>query len=59
MTKLSRELDGLVDSLTVYQINKALILTEHESDCMTIEDKVINKMPVWLWSLIGYNETLN
>lgn len=54
-----RELNGLLDAMTAYQLNKALILTEDESDCITMEDKVITVMPVWLWLLRGYHENLH
>ena len=54
-----RELNGLLDAMTAYQLHEGLILTEDESDCITLEDKVITVMPVWLWLLRGYNKTLH
>lgn len=46
-----REINGLVDAMTTYQLKEGLILTEDESDQLTIDDKIINIMPVWLWLL--------
>ncbi|EOZ93867.1 hypothetical protein A33Q_3472 [Indibacter alkaliphilus LW1] len=46
-----REINGLLDAMTAYQLKEGLILTEDESDQLTIDDKVINIMPVWLWLL--------
>lgn len=51
-----RELHGLLDAMNAYQLHEGLILTESESDCITIEDKVITVMPVWLWLLRGFNK---
>ena len=46
-----REIKGLLDAMTAYQLKEGLILTEDESDSLTIEDKKIHVMPVWLWLL--------
>ena len=46
-----REINGLLDAMTAYQLKEGLILTEDESDSMAIDDKIINIMPVWLWLL--------
>ena len=48
-----REINGLVDAMTAYKLKEGLILTEDESDQLTIDDKIINIMPVWLWLLHG------
>lgn len=50
-TTKQREINGLLDAMTAYQLQEGLILTEDESDRLTIEDKVITIMPVWLWLL--------
>ena len=46
-----REINGLLDAMTTYQLKEGLILTEDESDSISIDDKKINIMPVWLWLL--------
>ena len=46
-----REVKGLLDAMTAYQLKEGLILTEDESDQLTIDHKTINIMPVWLWLL--------
>lgn len=46
-----REINGLIDAMTAYQLKEGLILTEDESDSITIDDNVITIMPVWLWLL--------
>ena len=48
-----REVNGLVDAMTTYQLKEGLILTEDESDQLRIGDKTIHIMPVWLWLLHG------
>lgn len=46
-----REMNGLLDAMTAYHLKEGLILTEDESDCILIDNKKINIMPVWLWLL--------
>jgi uncharacterized protein len=46
-----REINGLMDAMTAYQLQEGLILTEDESDRLTIEGKIIHIIPVWLWLL--------
>lgn len=46
-----REIKGLMDAMITYQLKEGLILTEDESDQLTIDHKTINIMPVWLWLL--------
>ncbi len=46
-----REINGLLDAMTTYQLKEGLILTEDESDGIVIDDKKITVMPVWLWLL--------
>jgi len=44
-----REINGLLEAMSAYQLKEGLILTEDESDQLTIDGKIINIMPVWLW----------
>ena len=46
-----REINGLLEAMTAYQLKNGLILTEDESDRLMINEKVITIMPVWLWLL--------
>lgn len=46
-----REINGLLDAMTAYQLQEGLILTEDESDSIALDDKSIKIMPVWLWLL--------
>jgi predicted AAA+ superfamily ATPase len=46
-----REVKGLLDAMTTYQLKEGLILTEDENDRISVDDKIINIMPVWLWLL--------
>jgi len=48
-----REINGLLEAMSAYQLKEGLILTEDESDQLTIDGKIINIMPVWLWLLWG------
>ncbi|UJP64479.1 ATP-binding protein [Mongoliitalea daihaiensis] len=48
-----RELHGLLDAMAAYELKEGLILTEDESDSLTIDDKTITIMPLWLWLLKG------
>ena len=46
-----REVKGLLDAMTAYQLKEGLILTEDENDRILVDDKIIDIMPVWLWLL--------
>ncbi len=46
-----REVKGVLDAMTTYQLKEGLILTEDENDRISVDDKIINIMPVWLWLL--------
>jgi predicted AAA+ superfamily ATPase len=48
-----REINGLLDAMSAYQLKEGLILTEDENDSLTVDDKIITIMPVWLWLLKG------
>jgi predicted AAA+ superfamily ATPase len=37
-----------MDAMTAYQLQQGLILTEDESERLTIEGKIIHIIPVWL-----------
>jgi predicted AAA+ superfamily ATPase len=46
-----REINGLLEAMSAYQLKEGFILTEDESDRLEVDDKIINIMPVWLWLL--------
>ncbi len=48
-----REINGLLDAMAAYQLKEGLILTEDESDSISIDYKKIHIMPVWLWLVLG------
>ncbi|MFC1567134.1 ATP-binding protein, partial [bacterium] len=46
-----REIGGLVEAMDYYGLKEGLILTEDESEELTIDERLIKIMPVWLWLL--------
>ena len=46
-----REINGLLEAMTAYQLKEGLILTEDERDSLTIDQKNISIIPVWSWLL--------
>ena len=46
-----REINGLMDAMSTYQLKEGLILTEDENDRIEIDGKIINVIPAWLWLL--------
>jgi predicted AAA+ superfamily ATPase len=47
----NRELNGLVEAMEVYGLDKGLIITEMEEETITIENKEITVVPAWKWLL--------
>ena len=46
-----RELNGLLEALSAYDLKKGVILTHNQEDHLEIEGKQIIIMPVWKWIL--------
>ncbi len=46
-----RELEGLLDALTLYGLQAGVILTEDEEHVFELESRQINVLPVWKWLL--------
>ncbi|MCB1135362.1 MAG: ATP-binding protein [Chlamydiia bacterium] len=46
-----RELDGLVEALTAYNLTEGLILTENEQDSLHVNGLHIKIAPIWKWLL--------
>lgn len=46
-----REINGLLDAMTAYNLTEGFILTEDEKDSLSVDDKTITILPVWLWLL--------
>ncbi len=46
-----RELNGLLEAMKQHKLKTGLILTENESDQLSIENKKITIMPIWEWLL--------
>jgi len=47
----NRELDGLLEAITEYDLNEGLILTEDEYDDLNIDIIKIKVRPIWFWLL--------
>jgi predicted AAA+ superfamily ATPase len=47
-----RELDGVLEAITAYDLKEGLILTENEEEIIEIEGYKIRVMPIWKWLLI-------
>ena len=50
-TTKEREVEGLVEALTSYNLNEGLILTYEDEDELTIKNFKIKVMPTWKWLL--------
>lgn len=50
-----REVNGLLEAMDKFKVNKGLLLTYEQEDEMRFEDKKITVMPVWKW-IIGQKE---
>jgi predicted AAA+ superfamily ATPase len=46
-----RELEGLIEALETYGLNKGMILTEDEEYTIEYESRRIIVQPVWKWLL--------
>lgn len=47
----NREIEGLIEALNKFKLNRGIILTLNQEDEFTIENKKIIVMPVWKWLL--------
>lgn len=46
-----RELDGLLEALSIHKLKEGLILTDDEEDELTVKGSRIKIIPVWKWLL--------
>lgn len=46
-----REINGLIDALEKFNLNRGIILTLDQQDEIKIKDKIINVIPIWKWLL--------
>ena len=46
-----REINGLVEAMNTYNLNKGLIITENEEETIEIDDIKIKVIPIWKWLL--------
>lgn len=51
-----REIDGLIEAMSAYNLQEGLILTEHEQSKLEINGFLINIVPIWKW--LTSNESL-
>ncbi len=47
----NREIDGLVEAMSCYNLKEGLILTEHEQVSLEVNGFMITVMPIWKWLL--------
>ncbi len=47
----SREINGLMEAMKTYSLQKGLVLTNDTEDKLTTEDQTIQIIPVWKWIL--------
>jgi predicted AAA+ superfamily ATPase len=48
-----REIAGLLEALTIYRLNKGLIITEDAHECVSVAGMQIEVVPAWYWLLGG------
>lgn len=48
-----RELDGLIEAMSAYNLKEGLILTENEQEKREIDGFSITILPIWRWLLAG------
>ena len=46
-----REINGLISALNAYNLTEGLILTDDETEEVTIDNKKIQIIPIWKWLL--------
>jgi len=47
----AREIEGLIEAMTLNNLSKGLILTDSEEELITINSHIIQVVPVWKWFL--------
>jgi len=48
-TNKTREIDGLVDALKKFKLDKGIIVTHNQEDSFIVEGKKIKLVPAWKW----------
>ena len=46
-----REINGLVSALNAYNLTEGMVLTDDETEEITIDNKKIHIIPIWRWLL--------
>ncbi len=46
---MNRELNGVIEAMDFFKLNRGLIITMNQEDKFTFENKVINAIPAWKW----------
>ncbi len=54
-----REVEGLVEAMNEFKLNRGLILTYDQEEEINVKNKKITVMPVWQWLLEEKNENIN
>lgn len=47
----SREMNGLMEAMNLYNLSEGIILTENESDKIEVNGCLISVLPIWKWLL--------
>ncbi|GBE16843.1 archaeal ATPase [bacterium BMS3Abin15] len=53
-TNRQREINGLLEAMKCYELNRGLILTHDQEEDLTIGDYKVSVKPVWKWTLQAY-----
>ena len=49
---LKREIEGLIEAMSTYDLTEGLIITENEESLLEIEGYKIKVIPLWKWLLM-------
>lgn len=47
----NREIDGLIEAMSGYDLKEGIILTENEEESLEINGRLITVLPIWKWLL--------
>ena len=53
-TNRQREINGLLEAMKYFELNRGLILTHDQEEDLTIGDYKVYVKPVWKWTLQAY-----
>ena len=53
-TNRQREINGLLEAMKCFELNRGLILTHDQEEDLTIGDYKVSVKPIWKWTLQAY-----